>query len=114
MRVQDSLPVTEQADWPCPEIRQMIAVALSEGENLFGWLAALNHADDAEFAQLAAQVGGVGVDDLPREDLVSDDEDAGGGHAASISETQSRSKLDVRREPGVAYAHVAPTGRSRR
>ena len=36
-------PITAQPDWPCPQIRQMIAVALAEGENVFGWLAALNH-----------------------------------------------------------------------
>jgi ferredoxin len=39
---------------------------------------------DAERAQLPAEIGRVGVDHLPGEDLVSDHEDAGGGHAGSI------------------------------
>lgn len=34
---------TSLPDWPCPEIRHLAAVPLLEGENLFGWLFALNH-----------------------------------------------------------------------
>jgi putative nucleotidyltransferase with HDIG domain len=49
-------PATTEADWPCPQVRQMIAVALTEGENLFGWLAAINHADDAEFGTVEASL----------------------------------------------------------
>jgi len=41
--------ITEQPGWPCPQVRQMIAVALAESENVFGWLVALNHVDDGEF-----------------------------------------------------------------
>src|SRR5262249_34595054 len=39
---------------------------------------------DAERAELPAEIGRVCVDHLSREDLVSDHEDAGGGHGASI------------------------------
>jgi HD-GYP domain-containing protein (c-di-GMP phosphodiesterase class II) len=48
--------ITEQDNWPCRRVRQMIAVSLAEGENLFGWLAALNHADDAEFGTVEASL----------------------------------------------------------
>ena len=48
--------VTGQQRWPCPQVRQMIAVPLAEGENLFGWLAALNHVDDAEFGTVEASL----------------------------------------------------------
>jgi putative nucleotidyltransferase with HDIG domain len=55
--------VTEQPDWPYGQIRQMIAVSLAEGENLFGWLAAFNHVEDAEFgtveASLLSSVGAI-------------------------------------------------------
>ena len=49
-------PVTAQPGWPCPQIRQVIAVALAEGENTFGWLAALNHAEDGEFGTVEASL----------------------------------------------------------
>jgi putative nucleotidyltransferase with HDIG domain len=49
-------PITEQPDWPHPQIHQLIAVSLSEGENLFGWLAALNHVEDAEFGTVEASL----------------------------------------------------------
>ncbi len=45
-----------RADWPLPEVRQAVMVSLSEGENLFGWLAALNHTDDAEFGTVEASL----------------------------------------------------------
>ena len=35
---------------------QMIAVALAEGENVFGWLAAFNHVDDGEFGTVEASL----------------------------------------------------------
>ena len=41
--------ITDRDDWPFPKIHQLVAVPLVEGENLFGWLAALNHSSDAEF-----------------------------------------------------------------
>ena len=49
-------PITARADWPCPRVRQLIAVPLAEGENSFGWLAALNHVDDAEFGTVEANL----------------------------------------------------------
>ncbi|MBN2295707.1 MAG: HD-GYP domain-containing protein [Pirellulales bacterium] len=38
-------PVTGNDAWPCPEIRQTVIVPLAEGDNVFGWLAAINHVD---------------------------------------------------------------------
>lgn len=48
--------VTEQPGWPCPQIRQMIAMPLAEGENHFGWLAALNHVEGGEFGTVEASL----------------------------------------------------------
>ncbi len=48
--------VTDQPDWPCSGIRQLIAVALAEGENVFGWLAAFNHVEDEEFGTVEASL----------------------------------------------------------
>jgi GAF domain-containing protein len=45
-----------RSDWPFPQVRQCIAVPLVEGENLFGWLAAFNHVDDAEFGTVEASL----------------------------------------------------------
>ena len=55
--------ITERPGWPCPQVRQMIAVALAEGGDVFGWLVALNHVDDGEFdtaeANLLASVAAI-------------------------------------------------------
>jgi len=48
--------VTAADAWPCPDVRQMIVVPLSEGDNLFGYLAALNHTDDDEFGTVEASL----------------------------------------------------------
>ncbi len=48
--------MTRRPDWPMPQIRQMILVALVEGENLFGWLAGFNHLDDGEFGTVEASL----------------------------------------------------------
>jgi putative nucleotidyltransferase with HDIG domain len=48
--------ITAQAHWPLLQVRQMIAVSLAEGENLFGWLAAFNHVDDGEFGTVEASL----------------------------------------------------------
>ena len=48
--------VTEQRGWPCPAIRQMIAVALAEGDNVFGWMAAINHIEGGEFGTVEASL----------------------------------------------------------
>ena len=45
-------PGAECCDWPISEIRQMIAVPLAEGDNLFGWLAAFNHAAGENFTTI--------------------------------------------------------------
>ncbi len=54
---------TEDPSWPVPEVRQMVCVPLSQGENLFGWMAVFNHVDDAEFgtveASLLSSVGAI-------------------------------------------------------
>lgn len=47
---------TGQTAWPFPEIRQMIAVPMAEGDNLFGWLAAFNHTAGAEFGTVEASL----------------------------------------------------------
>jgi len=56
-------PVSRQADWPLPGVRQLIAVPLVESNNLFGWLVAVNHVDDQEFgtveASLLSSVGAI-------------------------------------------------------
>lgn len=49
-------PVTQEASWPFPEIRQLIAVPMAEGDHLFGWLAAFNHTSDAEFGTVEASL----------------------------------------------------------
>ncbi len=48
--------ITDRADWPFPQIREMIAVALADGETVFGWLAALNHAQAEEFGTVEANL----------------------------------------------------------
>ncbi|MBA2115680.1 HD-GYP domain-containing protein [Bremerella alba] len=48
--------ITERPDWPCPEIRQVIAVPLVEGENIFGWLFAVNHNEDKGFGTVEASL----------------------------------------------------------
>ncbi len=43
-------------DWPLGEIRQMVAVPLSEGDKLLGHLAAIDHVDDVEFGTVEASM----------------------------------------------------------
>lgn len=45
-----------QTDWPLGEIRQLVAVPLSEGDKLLGHLAAINHVDDCEFGTVEASL----------------------------------------------------------
>ncbi|NUQ63669.1 MAG: HD domain-containing protein [Pirellulales bacterium] len=47
---------TDDPGWPFPAIRQMIAVPMAEGQNLFGWLAAFNHSQDREFGTVEASL----------------------------------------------------------
>ena len=46
--------VTGSADWKYPEIRQLIMTPLAEGQNLFGWLIAVNHKHDRELGTVEA------------------------------------------------------------
>lgn len=41
--------ITSAEDWPSPDVRQMIVVPLTEGQHVFGWLAAFNHRGGADF-----------------------------------------------------------------
>jgi putative nucleotidyltransferase with HDIG domain len=54
---------TQSEDWPFPQARQMIVTALAEGERLFGWLAAFDHACGGDFgseeASLLASVAAI-------------------------------------------------------
>jgi len=48
--------ITSREDWIYPSVRQMIAVPMADGTNLFGWLAAFNHLTDAEFGTVEANL----------------------------------------------------------
>ena len=48
--------VTGDADWPFPEVRQLILVPMAEGKRRFGWLAAFNHRRQAEFGSVEANL----------------------------------------------------------
>ncbi len=48
--------ITGRNDWPFPEVEQLITVALAEGDNLFGWLLAVNHREGAEFGTVEASL----------------------------------------------------------
>ena len=41
--------ITRREDWPLPRIGEMILVPVTEGGNLFGWLAAFDHTGGVEF-----------------------------------------------------------------
>ena len=47
---------TEIDGWPFPDVRQLVVVPLPEGERVFGWLAIVNHNDDAEFGTVEASL----------------------------------------------------------
>lgn len=49
-------PRSRQDEWPEKDVRQLIVVSLAEGDNLFGYLAALNHVDDGEFGTVEASL----------------------------------------------------------
>ncbi len=48
--------ITESESWKLPKVRQLVLVPLSEGDNIFGWLAAFNHEDDEEFGTVEASL----------------------------------------------------------
>lgn len=43
-------------EWPFPQVHEAVIISLSEGNNLFGWLAALNHATEGEFGTIEANL----------------------------------------------------------
>jgi len=47
---------TRKDSWPFPRIREVIVVPLSEGNHVFGWLAAFNHREGLEFGTNEAQL----------------------------------------------------------
>ena len=49
-------PVTKDPSWPLSEVRQLVVVPLAEGDNLFGWLAAVNHPCGDEFGTVEANL----------------------------------------------------------
>lgn len=48
--------VTSRADWPFPEIRELIIVPMSDGTRLFGWIAVCNHHSGEEFGTVEASL----------------------------------------------------------
>ena len=46
----------DTTNWPVPEVRQAVIVPLTEGDNLFGWLAALNHDQQGDFGTSEASL----------------------------------------------------------
>jgi len=46
--------ITDSDEWEFPEIRQLVLVPLVEGDNIFGFLAAMNHLDGGEFGTVEA------------------------------------------------------------
>ena len=49
-------PVSTAVDWPCEQVEQLVLVPLTEGENLFGWLALINHRLGQEFGTVEASL----------------------------------------------------------
>ncbi len=49
-------PTTQQQPFASLGIRQLVLVPLAEGDNLFGWLAAINHAEGCEFGSVEANL----------------------------------------------------------
>jgi HD-GYP domain-containing protein (c-di-GMP phosphodiesterase class II) len=55
-------PKTEHPSWPLPGVRQLAVVPLSEGERIFGYLAAFNHVDGRQLGTVEASLlGSVGA-----------------------------------------------------
>ncbi len=51
-----NLDLTGEADWPMPEIQQLIVTPLVEKDKLFGWMAIVNHIDGDEFGSVEASL----------------------------------------------------------
>ena len=50
--------ITGQPTWQFAEVGQLVLVPLSEGDNTFGWLAAVNHVDGGEFGTIESSLLG--------------------------------------------------------
>lgn len=50
--------VTAAAEWPLRNVKNVVIVPLSDGQNVFGWLAAINHRGDDEFGTDEGQLLG--------------------------------------------------------
>lgn len=48
--------ITSGAKWQFPTVRELIVVPLTEGENVFGWLAAFNQSNGREFGTVEASL----------------------------------------------------------
>jgi HD-GYP domain-containing protein (c-di-GMP phosphodiesterase class II) len=48
--------MTSRPTWPAPEVREMVIVPLLRGGNHYGWLAAFNHTERAEFGAVEANL----------------------------------------------------------
>ena len=48
--------MTRQESWPFPAIHQLVLVPLADGDNVFGWIAAVNHVEGGEFGTVEANL----------------------------------------------------------
>jgi putative nucleotidyltransferase with HDIG domain len=48
--------VTDDPDWPQPEVRELIVVPMAEGSRVLGWIAVLNHSEGGEFGTVEASL----------------------------------------------------------
>jgi putative nucleotidyltransferase with HDIG domain len=48
--------MTSKRDWPFPQIKELIVVALSKDDTVFGWLAAINHISRGELGTIEASL----------------------------------------------------------
>jgi len=48
--------VTEEQDWPFPQVSELIVVPMAEGNRVLGWLAVLNHSGRGEFGTVEASL----------------------------------------------------------
>lgn len=48
--------ITCADNWPLPKVRQAILVPMTEGQRVFGWLAAINHVEGTEFGTVEASL----------------------------------------------------------
>ncbi|MGY8769735.1 MAG: HD-GYP domain-containing protein [Pirellulales bacterium] len=48
--------ITTQDNWPIASVRQVIAVPLAEGDNVFGWMFAINHLENKGFGSVESSL----------------------------------------------------------